>query len=82
MKTYDRYGRLLGAATDQLAPIDVTASYELAPLTVTAPAAPAAPAWYAALLEPPTVYYVAAGLAILAWILTEKDIGPSYVKLR
>lgn len=85
MKTYDRFGRLLGQ-TDTLTPIDVTAQTistgaipdssgwgaPLAPITVNAFSASAAPAWYDSLLKPPTIYYVGAGLAFLAWLLNER----------
>ena len=73
MRTFDARGRLLGDSS--LTPVDVTASYidntPLAPITVTA-TNPAAPAWYDSLLKPPTIYYVGAGLAFLAWLLNER----------
>lgn len=67
MRTFDAQGRVIaqdaGAGIGDLAPITITAT-PLPPL--------GAPAWYSALLEPPTVYYVAAGLAFVAWMLSNK----------
>ncbi len=81
MRTYDRHGRLLGQTT--LTPIDVTAQIippsssgwgaPLAPITVNAFNPPAGPAWYDSLMQPPTIYYVGAGLAFLAWMLNQKS---------
>ncbi len=83
MNTYDENGRLLGqSGADSLTPIDVTATTlpllqsdsslpTLPEITVQASRLPAN-SWFASLMQPPTVYYVAAGLAFLAWLLNEK----------
>ncbi len=68
MRTYDEQGRLIGSS-NVLTPVDVTANYIEPPMPqLTANAYITVP-WYDALLKPPTVYYVGAGLALLAWAL-------------
>ncbi|MHB8414582.1 MAG: hypothetical protein ACYDDA_03755 [Acidiferrobacteraceae bacterium] len=71
------------SATDSLTPIDVTATTlpllqpdsssipVLPEITVQASRLPAN-SWFASLMQPPTVYYVAAGLAFLAWLMNDK----------
>jgi hypothetical protein len=77
MRTFDRTGRLLG--DDSLTPdfqsfVDeasgTTASDTLSPITVTAQAIPGFS--LATLLQPPGIYFLAGGLALLAYLYSRE----------
>jgi hypothetical protein len=72
MRTFDQSGRLIGdtAPTDGVTYDPVTGEAIQPALTVTA--APIVPGFFDALMKPPTVYYVGAALAFVAWAMSSK----------
>lgn len=65
IRTFDERGNLLGDTA-------VDSGATLPAITVTAQRLPAV-SWFDSLLQPPTVYYVGAGLAFLAYLMNENQ---------